>query len=69
MSLRVRARGVPGGLPSAALCASAYDGDVVVGLDKACPEGTARSVPCYSWKDGGLVHVGWVCTSLYKGGN
>ncbi|HZM36279.1 MAG TPA: hypothetical protein VFC18_17555 [Burkholderiales bacterium] len=58
-----------GVLAGVALSASAYDGDVVVESDQACPEGTFRSVPYYSWKDGGFVHAGWVCESPYKDGN
>ena len=58
-----------GVLAGVALSASARSGDVVVESDQACPDGTFRSVPYYSWKNGGFVFDGWLCESPYKGGN
>ncbi|HET9477199.1 MAG TPA: hypothetical protein VFP63_06905 [Dehalococcoidia bacterium] len=55
-------------LAGVALSASAHSDDVVIELDKTCPAGTFRSLPYYSWKDGGFILDGWLCESLYKGG-
>ena len=57
-----------GGLAVVASSASAYNHDVVIKLDEACPTGTVRSVAHYSWTDEGFVFDGWLCESLYKGG-
>jgi hypothetical protein len=53
-------------LAGVAFSASARSGDVIE-LDKACPAGTFRGLPSYSWKEGGFVFDGWLCESLYKG--
>lgn len=46
-----------------------YRETVTVKDAESCPAGTAVSVPSYEREDGRFVRNGWVCESLYKGGN
>lgn len=46
-----------------------YRETVTVKDADSCPAGTAAYVPSYEWEDGRFVRNGWVCESLYKGGN
>jgi hypothetical protein len=56
-------------LAGVAVSASAQDADVFVDSAEACPGGTFPSVPSYHWQDGRFVRDGWLCESLYKGGD
>ena len=58
---------VAASLAGVAFSASAQDADVIVESGQACPAGTARSVPSYSWEDGRFVQDGYLCESLYTG--
>ena len=48
---------------------AAYSETVTVKDAESCPPGTAASVPSYERQDGRFVRNGWVCESLYRGGN
>jgi hypothetical protein len=48
---------------------AAYSDSVTVDNAAACPAGTYASTPSYEWQDGRFVRNGWVCESLYRGGN
>jgi hypothetical protein len=42
---------------------------VVVDNPDMCPAGMDAVAPSYEWRDGRFVRNGWVCESLYGGGN
>ena len=46
--------------------ASAWDPDVVIGVEEACPRGTIFKSASYRWEAGRFVRDGQVCESLYR---